>query len=348
MISFEGTPAEIGRAYGEECRDRILANLAVLIHREGHGPLPRQDPDFRDWVRRQETLVQEQWPWLLEEMAGVAEGSGAQYAEVLLLNLRAWQYDYYGRPPLGGCSSLAVTLADGTVACAGALDDPAVYYCGPVRFAPRDGLTHITFPITGTSWGNRGMNSHGLAVGVSSQLLPGLRRLPHCVNQDLAIRAILQTCSTIAQVRGFCRRHPFTMNLVCAGAHGDLFCAQHTAAGLFEPEVEAGWCALTNHVVDDGVRRRLSDLGVKEFPESPTTRARRGRLMEFCRERSGACDTDEVLDLVGRRDDADPGTIHNAGTIAITFANPVSDPSGLWVSQPQCPEGDTRFRRLAI
>lgn len=117
MTSFEGTPAEIGRAYGEQCRDGILANLKALVQRDGHEPLPRQDRDFQDWVRRQETLVRERWPWLLEEMAGVAEVSGARHEEVLLLNLRAWQYDYYGRPPVGGCSSLAVTLADGTVAC---------------------------------------------------------------------------------------------------------------------------------------------------------------------------------------------------------------------------------------
>jgi len=348
MVSFEGTPAEIGRAYGEQCRDGILANVRVLVLREGHEPLPRQDRGFPEWVHRQEAALTEHWPWLLEEIAGVAEGSGAGDEDVLLLNLRAWQYDCYGRPPAGSCSSLAVTLADGTVACAGALDDPAEYYCGPVRFAPRDGLAHITFPITGTSWGNRGMNSSGLAVGISSQLLPGLRSLPHAVNQDLALRAILQTCCSVGEVREFCRRHPFAMNLVCVDAQGGLFCAHQTAAGLFELPTGDGWCALTNHVADDGVMHLLSDLGAKEFPECPTTRARRGRLMEFCRECSGACAMDDVLDLIWRRDDSDPGSIHNVGTIAITLANPSADRRSFQVRQPQTMLGGGESQRLAI
>ena len=76
---------------------------------------------------------------------------------MLLLNLRAWHFIYYSAGlATHGCSSLAITLADGRVACAGALDDPIEYYCGPVRIVPDLGHRFITFPIAGTSWANRG------------------------------------------------------------------------------------------------------------------------------------------------------------------------------------------------
>ena len=348
MIKLQGCADAIGRVYGGTCREPILSNLKELVDRQGYEPLPRRDRDFQAWVRGQEALIGQHWPWLLEEMRGVAAGCGAVYEDILLLNLRAWQYDYYGKPPGVSCSSVAITLADGTVACAGALDDPRKYYCGPVHVVPDRGHRFITFPITGTSWGNRGMNSAGLVTGISSQLLPGLKLLPHAVDQDLALRVILQTCATVGEVREFCREFPFTMNLVCVDARGGLFCAQQTAAGLFELPVTDGWCALTNHVADDGIMRRLAELGVKEFPESPTTRARRGRLIEFCRARSRACPAEEVRKLIGRRDDADPGTIHNKGTIAITFAVPQADPLTLRVALPDGREANPGFTALSI
>lgn len=283
MIKLHGTSEVIGRAHGESCRTAILANLKELVHRESYEPLPREDRNFRAWMHGQEALVEKHWPWLLKEMRGVADGSGVAYEDILLLNLRTWQYDFYGKPPAECCSSMLVTLVDGALACAGALDDPREYYCGPVHVAPDRGYCFVTFPITGTSWGNRGMNSAGLALGISSQPLPGLRRLSHAVIQDLAARAILQTCSTVGEVREFCREHPFTMNLVCADAQGGVLCAHQTAAGLFELPVKEGWCVLTNHVADEGVRRRLHNLGVASFPESPTSRARLERLAAFCR-----------------------------------------------------------------
>lgn len=343
MISLRGTSAEMGRTYGEKCRDGILANLKVLVHRVGHPALPRQDKDFLDWMRRQESLLGKHWPWLLEEMQGVAHGAGVGYEDILLLNLRAWQFEYYGaKPKLGCCSSLAITLADGTVACAGALDDPAEYYCGPLRFVPKKGFSFITFPITGTSWGNRGQNSQGLSVGISSQILPGLKSLPHAVNQDLALRVLLQTCATADEVRNFCRAHPFTMNLVVVDALGKMFCAQHTAAGLFEIP-STGYCALTNHVMDDRLCQWLKEQGGIKLPESPTSFPRRECLMIFAKIHNGKCTSTEVMDFIGRRDDQNPGTVHNQGSICLTFSNPQVAANTIWILQPNASHNNTKF-----
>jgi len=347
MLNCEGTPAQRGRSYGEQLKDSIRENVKILVHRVGHPSLPRGEAHFQSWMRRQESLMAKHWPWLLEEIRGVAAGCGEEYEDILLLNLRAWQYDLYNKPPAGGCSSLAVTLSDGAVVCTGALDDPPQLYCGPVRFVPEEGFRSVSFPITGTSWGNRGMNSRGLSVGISSQSLPGLKSLPNAVNQDIAMRVILQTCATVGEVREFCRAFPFTMNMVCVDAAGGIFCAHQTAGGFFEVPAPEGWCCLTNHVCDDGMRYRLMSLGVKEFPESPTTRARRGKLVEFCRERNGSCSAEEVLSLIGRRDDGDPGTIHNGGTVCLTFSS-TKEPHTLRVLQPSEASGSNVFESLEV
>jgi len=272
-------------------------------------------------------------------MHGVAEAVGVPYEQILLLNLRSWQYNYYGAGPVEtGCSSLAITLSGGQIAAAGALDDPIEFYCGPVRIVPEKGRRFISFPITGTSWANRGMNSEGLAVGISSQLLPQLRRLKHAVIQDIAMRAILQTCGTVGEVREFCREHPFTMNLVCVDRHGGIFSAQHTAAGLLELPPIAGASALTNHLVEDEHIHWLCDHGVRNISESPTSRPRRGNLLAFIRRRNGKCLPDEVMRFIAVRDDNNPGSIHNPGSIYLTYCCPQASGRTFWIMQPKGPQ----------
>lgn len=333
-----------GCDYGKLFSERIIRNLRILVWRQGYEPLPLEDKNFIVWVKAQEKLVGKNWPWLLTEMEGVAEGAGVKYEDILLLNLRAWQFEYYrARPQIGGCSSLAITLSDGTVACAGVLDDPIDYYCGPLRFQSKTGYGFITFPITGTSWGNRGQNSRGLSIGISSQILPNLRRLDNAINQDLAVRAILQTCATSDEVREFCRAYPFTMNLVVVDAQGKIFCAQHTAVGLFEMSVADGYCALTNYVADACLQQWLKEHGIAEIPESPADFHRREYMMNFAKNRNGKCTATEVMDFIGRRDDQNPGTVHNKGSIYLTFSNPQVVEKALWIRQPEDSENSTDF-----
>ena len=92
----------------------------------------------------------------------------------------------------------------------------------------------MTFPIIGTSWGNRGINSAGLCLGEASYGISGLKRLPGTICGDIALRVILQTCATVSEVREFCKQHPFTLNLACSDKNGDVFCARQTTAGLVE------------------------------------------------------------------------------------------------------------------
>ena len=347
---FSGSAKARGEKYGTIFRDRIISNVETLLAPSGppwsRVPLRRNDPDFVSWQRKQESILASQWPWLLEEMDGVATGSGVPPDDILLLNLRAWQFGDYRLEVANCCSSLALTLSSGEVACAGALDDPVEFYAGPLRIVPDEGYSYISFPLTGTSWGNRGLNCAGLAVGISSQQLPGLQKRPGYINQDLAVRAILQLCANVDDVREFCRSYPFTINLLCVDASGGIFCAHQTTAGLQELPVNDGWCALTNHVANDLARIAISQRGVSSFPESESTRPRFAKLEEFCRTHNTICNIDELIKFVETRDDTDPGSINNQQTAFITYAVPQQDPSGLWISQP-C-SGTSEFCRETL
>ena len=347
MITLKGSPNQIGREYGRTCAEKIRENLSVLVWREGYEPLPREDIDFIAWQKRQESILSDNWPWLLEEMAGVSQALEVSFEDVLLLNLRAWQYNYYGEPGGQACSSLAITLNDGTVACAGALDDAPEYYDGLVYFRPEDGYGCITCPIIGTSWALRSINEEGLSIGISSQILPGLKKLDNTIMGDLAIRIIMQTCARVDEVRDFCREHPFTMNIVCVDAKGSIFCAHNTSAGLFEIPTKDS-AAMTNHIVDEEIKKQLSTMGVNEFPERDiTTYARRQNLINFAQQHSGKCTAEDIMKFIATCDENNPGSInrHNKGSLFLTFANPQNDPKSFWVMQP-CIEKE--FKRLQI
>ena len=341
--TFKGTFFEIGQQYGKKFREQIGENMSVLVKRNcvPPDPLPLGDTDFHEWVSCQEKIISSQWPWLLEEMNGVAKGSGYDYRDILFLNLRVWQYNFYGKPtaPATACSSLIITLADGSTANIGALDDGIEYYCGMVKLVPEKGYSFMTSPIAGTSWGNRGMNSAGLCVGASSQILNGLKRLPGAICQDIANRVILQTCATVNEVREFCKQHPFTLNLACSDKNGDVFCAHQTTAGLFEITDHAP-SAITNHIVDDRLMYELSRLGVCEFRESGTTRLRRGRLLEFARKNNGRINAEDLKKFIADRMKGSPSSTCPKHNVVLTYANPQAEPGIMWVAEPSVSDNE--------
>lgn len=279
LLTLQGSPDEIGFAHGTTSKALISDNIKSLVAPRSSSPAEADSlRKYNDWIVQQERLLDRYFPELLEEIAAIARGCGESYEHCLKLNLRVWLYHLYTDIPGNACSSVAMKLANGTLALAGALDDTAQYYPGAMKIIPQKGFRFITWPIGGTVWGNRGMNSAGLSIGESSQILPGLKPPSNYLCADLALRIILQYCSTVAEVEEVCRRFSFNLNLIATDKSGGVFAAHRTVSELFVASRQAP-CVLTNHISDDELIYRLSTAGVTHFPESPTTRSRRGRLL---------------------------------------------------------------------
>ncbi len=328
---FSGSPRQLGFAAGQTFQAAIRGNIDILVRRTGYTPLPRHGDFFR-WVETQRDLLMRDAPWLLEEVDGIAEGSGFSCEEILLLNLRAWQYEYYAGAP-EQCSSLLITLDDGAVANAGALDDSARYYSGLVKVRPERGYAFITLPIAGTVWGNRGVNAAGLSLGVSSQLVTGAAPPSGPVLcADLVLRLLLQQCATVAEVKSLCRRYCFTVNLVAVDRDGGNFAAQYLQGRCFELE-SALPKVLTNHVTQSAWEQELTAAGITGFPECATTRGRCRRLAAFGHDFNGRCTGAMIREwLAGDADSAD--SLCPPGNIAITYADSRM-PGMLYVASPR-------------
>ena len=195
VSEYAGSPEQIGVEYGKKFSATIQKNISMLVKRFIREQLPLEDRVFIEWVDNQENIILKNWPWLIEEMRGVAEGSSQTYRNILLLNLRVWQYDLYCVKP-NACSSMVIVLADGSLANAGALDDPRDLYCGLVKVVPNNGYSYFTFPITGTCW--------AIVVLITPDFVSGYRRnrlrdCNHCPVQFVVILQIVLYCRPVRQ-----------------------------------------------------------------------------------------------------------------------------------------------------
>ena len=57
---------------------------------------------------------------------------------------------------------------------------------------------------------------------------------------------------------------------------------------------------------------------------------------------------EEVKALVARRDDTDPASVHNSGSIYLTYACPQAAKTTLWILQPKGLAGNDRFVPFAV
>jgi len=108
---------------------------------------------------------------------------------------------------------------------------------------------------------------------------------------------------------------------------------------------EGEYAAMTNHVVCDKFFTFFTDRGVRDFPESDTTRKRRSRLVNLIEAREGQANFDEVIAFLEKRYPDTEGSIWNDRTIVLSAACPMKDKTGFWLRYPTM---NDRFERVDI
>lgn len=86
-ITIEGTPKERGMQYGKAVTALIKKNIA--FYRTMFQSYDVTWESAKQHAARFEEPIKEYLPWAIEEMQGIAEGSGASYEDILTLNCRS-------------------------------------------------------------------------------------------------------------------------------------------------------------------------------------------------------------------------------------------------------------------
>jgi isopenicillin-N N-acyltransferase-like protein len=172
LIECAGGPRERGRQHGEQARETIERSIAWYSEQFTATASLGWDVILRN-ARRWEPLVEAYLPEALEEMHGIAEGSGRSYEEILALNGRGELSS--GNPFLDdaadGCSSYSIlpeAAGDGHAYCGqnwdwrSAILDTVVM----LRIEQR-GLPTIVMQVEAGQVGRQGANSAGVGLNAN-------------------------------------------------------------------------------------------------------------------------------------------------------------------------------------
>lgn len=192
-ISVSGTHRDLGRAYGEQAKDRIRESASGYVALASMFGVATKA--LASHVEPYRTVIAKHLPWLLEELEGVAEGSGVSLTDLLVVNARSELISRLGASMFKECTSVAVSPSrsnDGRPRVAQNWDWLTVMKNTPVVLSsePSDQPAYVTFCEAG-QLAKIGVNERGLAVGLNFLTTPEEERKSIGVPIHLLLRVIL-------------------------------------------------------------------------------------------------------------------------------------------------------------
>jgi isopenicillin-N N-acyltransferase-like protein len=255
FIRAFGSHHEIGLTIGRAMADLIHQQVAVyqkLIEQDTTINISWQQAVLQ--ARKYLPFAEEFYPQYIEELYGIAEGSGADFGDVLTLNtMEAITSDALFLK----CTSLAVG-SEVTESGAGVIvahnedwlpdDKPFVYVA---QMEPDDEPAFLALAY-GALLPNLGFNTSGIAH-VADSVYPNDVRLG--IPRIIYTRAILGS-RTLGQAiqAAIHRRRDAGYNHLIAGEHGEIYCIEASATTYDALYADEHWTAHTNHYTSPMMR----------------------------------------------------------------------------------------------
>jgi len=276
LVEIEGKPFPRGRQYGARAAGAIRQNAEAyrrLIASRG-GP---EGEAATEAAMAFAPLLEAHAPALLEEIRGIATGSGCDLADLLLINARSELMS--ALPPEGECTALAATspaTADGQVLLGQNWDWYSAVEAEPVllRIRRPAGPEILTLAEAGQV-AKIGLNSAGL--GICLNFLEHTHR-----GQGLPIHVLLRLmleCESLGEATWQAYGHPRAgaANVLLAHAEGEILDLELAATAADHLYGDAGWLVHTNHF--ESPLLRAGDRGLAGSPSTLARAARARRLL---------------------------------------------------------------------
>jgi isopenicillin-N N-acyltransferase like protein len=175
LVNLDGTPFDQGRQHGMALAEQIDRNIEVYYDRF----LREAHLDANEVRRRAATFVPllETYSDYFDGVRGVAETSGADLIDVVMLNMRyELLYYEYSVTPVGGpdgCTSFALlpgATSDGHLLLGENWDWIPEVEGALLHTCEDSGLETLSFTEAGIVGGKIGLNSYGLGLGINGLL----------------------------------------------------------------------------------------------------------------------------------------------------------------------------------
>lgn len=359
LIEVSGTPRERGRQHGEQARDRILRGIehySEQLEAKSLGP-----KDIARLADRFEPTVNAYDPAYTDEMRGIAEGAGVDYASIMLLNARSEilklaERDGAGpdRDPSDGCTGVIVmpgATADGQLIHAQNWDWKAECAETTVVLKVRrdDGPDYLTYTEAG-ALARSGMNTAGISI--TANYLESDRDyrdlgvpLPFIRRKVLESEKLGQAMLTVYTTRKSCANNMMISH--CSGVAIDFECAPDETF-LVKPQNEL--LVHANHFQSPVALSKLQERGVRNMPDSLY---RDMRVDDLLRPQIGQIDRNAVAEAL--LDDFDspwsvcrPPRPNTANNLTATVATVIMEPAKGQMAVAMLPALSPEFRSYTL
>lgn len=290
FLKLTGSPKERGRQYGQACLSQIeksIANYAAMF----------RDYNGIDWNEARRTalsflpFIKDYNPKTIEEMEGIAEGSGKDFEDILTLNARS---EIVLDRHVDGCTAFGVT-PDVT-------SDGKTYLCQNWDWIRRQENSLVVIHLEQSPdpallmiaeagiVSGKGMNSAGLGVGFNA-LTTG-RGKPG-VPVHILLRSILDSPTLADAVQAVAEpERSSSGNFIVGNSEGEIIDIEASPLDFWVFYAERGWLTHTNHLTAPNLVGWEKDRGKSILPD---TFQRLGRINRLLSEHEGRIDFDHCV-----------------------------------------------------
>ena len=276
LIDLSGSPHERGRQHGKAAPDRIKRGIKMYSE-----SLLKSGVEWKELERRAQAMVPivEQFDAAyIEEMKGIAEGSGEPFAGIMLMNARTEMVAAARRQhtekhfPDGCTAALALpeASADGVLLHGQNWDWRAE--CAEtgvvLRIRREDGPDILTFTEAG-GLARSGLNSAG--IGLTANALECDRDYTRGQGVPLPFirRKVLEAEYLALAVRTIFQTHRLGSNhMAVSHCGGEAFGFECAPDETFWIAPDRGLYVHANHWIADSARAKVKDTGLAETPDS--------------------------------------------------------------------------------
>lgn len=245
FASLKGSHYEVGVQHGRGFREVIHC----VIRQHCRFFNPKRCPGHRAIQDRADALKAE-YPQLLEEMGGIADGAEVPLEDVLVLNLGPWS---------SSCTNIAFCDSDEGPILGHVNDHKPGGHFDAVFAVELSGGTRLLYVGSAGALGNgAGVNSAGLAISHAQARPMSGENAAQVLNMNLHSRALLEACRDSAEAEALLREHAFRSgadNIIVMDASGHGFVAERYPDLVDFRGVEKGAIYCTNRTLAPGTRR---------------------------------------------------------------------------------------------
>jgi isopenicillin-N N-acyltransferase-like protein len=280
IIEVEGTPFEIGKAYAERIKPQI--DISMDTYKAMFQDFSNISWDSaKKYAKKFIPVITEFDADIMEEIRGVAEGSGYAVEDILALNVRSEIVLQGGL--IDGCTSFALTpqITEGRESWIAQnwdwkIQQRRAYVLLRIRQKNKPDIDLFT---EAGIVGKLGFNSAGLGVCLNA-LASDYKLDEPCVPLHIVLRSILNS-PTLSDAIFNIAKMPLACcaNFLMGHSNGEAISVE-VAPGDFDViYADEGWAAHTNHFTSLRLAR-FRDTGKKSFPD---TFLRYGRVRQLLR-----------------------------------------------------------------